>query len=228
MPAVFYRTTSRLWSVRSRLRVRMHARRRLPRAFDVQRHFGEMQPVKECARRAFLVTTASVMAAACGDTKSAKGSSCVSPADGPGLPFCLVGTESLTFSATSDLAVGEAAIMAFDDNTSAIVARDALGFYALSATCPHACCTVTLCMDASCGTAIVSPNDCAAPKRAQLAAGGAAFLCPCHGSQFAADGSVLKGPALASLAPVPLRFIGVDAVVDLSRRASAADRVVPA
>ena len=184
--------------------------------------------MKECARRAFLVTAASVMAAACGDTRNGRNSSCASPSDGPGLPFCLVGTESLTLSALSDLAPGEAAIMALDDNTSAIVARDALGFYALSATCPHACCTVTLCVDASCATAIVSPNDCAAPRRAQLAAGGAAFLCPCHGSQFAADGSVLKGPALASLAPVLMRFVGIDAVVDLSRRVSPADRVMPA
>lgn len=183
--------------------------------------------MKPCARRGFLVATASVLAAACGDTKTAGSSACLSPANGPGLPFCLVSASLLTLAGASNLAVGEAAITASDDNTAAIVARDARGFYALSATCPHACCTVTLCGDSSCGSAVVSPNDCAAPRRALLATGGAAFLCPCHGSQFGPDGSLLKGPALASLSPVPLRLVGADAVVDLSRQAAASDRVLP-
>ena len=183
--------------------------------------------MKPSERRTFLAAVASALAAACGDSKQASNSACLSPASGPGLPFCLVGSSLITFPATSDLAVGEAAIMASDDNTSAIVARDALGFYALSATCPHACCTVTLCGDASCGTALASPNDCAPPRRALLARGGAAFLCPCHGSQFGADGSLLKGPALAALSAVPVRLVGTDVVVDLSRRAAASDRVVP-
>ena len=107
----------------------------------MRRCIREVQPVKPCARRRFLLATASVLAAACGDTKTAGSSACLSPANGPGLPFCLVGASLLTLAGASTLAVGEAAITASDDNTAAIVARDALGFYALSATCPHACCT---------------------------------------------------------------------------------------
>jgi Rieske Fe-S protein len=49
--------------------------------------------------------------------------------------------------------------------------RDSLGFYAVSAFCPHLGC-------------IVSEN----PKAF-------GFICPCHGSQFDASGRVLSGPA---------------------------------
>lgn len=51
--------------------------------------------------------------------------------------------------------------------------RDGEGFYAISAVCTHLGCVV---------------------KRT-----GDQYLCPCHGSTFAADGRVTKGPAPAGL-----------------------------
>ncbi|MBM3774224.1 MAG: Rieske (2Fe-2S) protein [Acidobacteria bacterium] len=60
------------------------------------------------------------------------------------------------------------------------VFRDAEGVYAISSICTHLGC-------------IVKP-----------AQGG--FTCPCHGSEFSADGSVTKGPA-----PLPLSWLKVTA-----------------
>ena len=115
-------------------------------------------------------------------------------------------------------------LIAADDNNAAIVAHDARGFYALSATCLHQCCTVTLC-DGACTRPIVSSNECAAPRSALLVSTGAAFLCPCHGSTYGADGSVLTGPSLQSLSALAMTISGADAIVDLSRAASPSDRV---
>jgi Rieske Fe-S protein len=56
--------------------------------------------------------------------------------------------------------------------------RDAKGIYAVSLVCTHLGC-------------IVKPRE-------------AGFDCPCHGSRFAADGSVQKGPA-----PRPLPWFKV-------------------
>lgn len=58
--------------------------------------------------------------------------------------------------------------------------RDPEGVYAISTVCTHLGC-------------IVKP-------------GGEGFECPCHGSRFAADGSVVKGPAPA---PLPWRKVSV-------------------
>jgi Rieske Fe-S protein len=115
--------------------------------------------------------------------------------------------------------------MAIDDHSSAIVARDELGFYALSGTCPHACCTVTICSGQACSVPLVSPNDCAPAVRGTLSARGATFLCPCHGSQFSANGSVLTGPSRLALPSVALRLIGKDVIVDLSQAVPADARV---
>ncbi len=56
--------------------------------------------------------------------------------------------------------------------------RDAAGLYALATRCPHLGCTVE-----------------------RQAAG---FRCPCHGSEFAADGQVQRGPATDNLSYLKL------------------------
>ena len=124
-----------------------------------------------------------------------------------------------------DLAAGEVALMAVDDRSAAIVARDAQGFYALSGTCPHACCTVTICGGQACDAPLTSPNDCAPAVRGVLSTDGAAFLCPCHGSQFTANGDVLTGPARSGLPSVALRLNGSDIIVDLSSAVPPGTRV---
>ena len=162
--------------------------------------------------------------AGCAGKGPAAPPSCVVPSDGPGLGICLVGTEKLKLPGGALLGVGQGMIMAADDNNAAIVARDARGFYALSATCRHQCCTVTIC-DVACNQPVVSPNDCAAPRTATLATSGPAFLCPCHGSTYGADGAVISGPSLQPLAAIAMSIVGTDVVVDLARGADPADRV---
>jgi Rieske Fe-S protein len=148
---------------------------------------------------------------------------CAAPAQGPGLAYCLVRKEQLTVTGAAKLPVGNVMLMASDDHNSAIIARDERGFYALSAVCAHQCCTVVLC-DGTCAKPILSPHDCKPPVTAALVSNGAAFFCPCHGSTFAADGKVLKGPSLNSLPAVALSIVGDDVVVDLSTPASPTDR----
>jgi Rieske Fe-S protein len=140
----------------------------------------------------------------------------------------LVSKDEIVLPGMAHLDIGEVALMALDDNSAAIVARDEQGFYGLSATCPHACCTVTICTDANCTSPLVSPADCAPPVRGALTPSGAAFFCPCHGSQFAADGGILKGPARSSLPSVAVRLRGEDVIVDLSSDVPATTRVLPA
>ena len=60
--------------------------------------------------------------------------------------------------------------------------RNAEGFYALKAVCPHLGC---------------KPDWQAATQ---------GFQCPCHGSRFAADGALLAGPSLKPLERLPLRL----------------------
>jgi nitrite reductase/ring-hydroxylating ferredoxin subunit len=71
---------------------------------------------------------------------------------------------------------------------SVAVYRDAQGVYAISTVCTHLGCIV----------------------RAE--AGG--FECPCHGSRFAADGAVTKGPAPTRLAWLAVSGSGGSYVVD--------------
>jgi Rieske Fe-S protein len=70
--------------------------------------------------------------------------------------------------------------------------RDGQGVYAISTVCTHLGCIVK--SDA------------------------AGFECPCHGSRFAPDGSVLKGPAPTALAWLKVSAAGGDFVVDEGQR----------
>jgi Rieske Fe-S protein len=63
-----------------------------------------------------------------------------------------------------------------------VVQPTAGNFLALSTSCTHACCQISL-------------DSSTSPKT---------FVCPCHGSRFSLAGSVLQGPAM-----VPLRSLTV-------------------
>jgi Rieske Fe-S protein len=70
-------------------------------------------------------------------------------------------------------------------------ANDASAIVAVSATCPHRGCTVAFADGTSCGP---------------VAGGG--FCCPCHGSTFKLDGTLMQGPANQSLPKYSVAFDG--------------------
>jgi Rieske Fe-S protein len=125
--------------------------------------------------------------------------------------------KQLRVAGGASLTAGQVFIVAVDLANGAIVARDAKGFYAMSAQCTHACCTVGVCSDAQCSSGTDLGDACVTPKPSTLAATGSAFLCPCHGSEFAADGSVIRGPAMTRLNAVKMTLDGHDVLVDLSQ-----------
>ncbi len=79
--------------------------------------------------------------------------------------------------------------------------RDAAGVYALSTTCTHLGCIVK--------------------------AGTEGFECPCHGSRFGPDGSVVKGPAPKALPWLSVSALTGDTVaIDESSTVPAGKKVV--
>jgi cytochrome b6-f complex iron-sulfur subunit len=99
----------------------------------------------------------------------------------------VLASPSRKFSVTLpvSLAEGEPYIPA---GRSVALFRDAGGVYAISTICTHLGC-------------IVKPA-------------GGAFDCPCHGSRFANDGTVLKGPAPTALAWHKVTVNGDTCIVD--------------
>lgn len=180
-------------------------------------------------RRRFVLQLAGVGAGCvgCADASGrVRGPGCGTPADGGGLGYCLVDQREVRVIGGARLATNQVMLTGIDDQTAVIVARDEKGFYALSAICPHACCVVVACNDDACSDPQNSPGECKPVNAVSLVrAGGIAFFCPCHGSAFAADGSVLAPPATSGLPPVRMRLDGNDAVVDLSTPANVDDRV---
>ncbi len=84
---------------------------------------------------------------------------------------------------------------------SVAVVRDAEGVYAVSTICTHLGCIVK-----------------------QSASG---FDCPCHGSRFAADGSVIRGPAPKALPWIEVRHTGGNTyVIDEGKVVAPGTRVV--
>jgi cytochrome b6-f complex iron-sulfur subunit len=72
------------------------------------------------------------------------------------------------------------------------VARTASGFSAVTAICTHAQCVI------------------------EWDQGASRYECPCHGSQFAADGSVLKAPAIRALRLYMTELVGDTLTVKLT------------
>jgi len=77
--------------------------------------------------------------------------------------------------------------------------RDEQGVYAISTICTHLGCVVK--------------------------AGKEGFACPCHGSRFAPDGAVVKGPAPTALPWVEVTGGGGQYVVNEDRRVQAGTRL---
>lgn len=182
--------------------------------------------IARTGRRAFLRLVAAAGAgSACSSSRGgAVPPPCATDGTGPGIAYCLVANQKLRVTGGARIGVGQVVVAVLDDNTAGILARDARGLYALSATCTHACCTVNVCVDASCAVAATTPGACAAPSPLSPPPGGAAFLCPCHGSEYAVDGSVVRGPATRALPSIAVEVDGNDALVDFSQPVDAAQR----
>jgi Rieske Fe-S protein len=80
----------------------------------------------------------------------------------------------------ADVEAGTGAVLRVAGERCAVYRDDAGNVHAVSARCTHLGC-------------IVSFNDAET-----------AWECPCHGSRFAVDGSVIQGPAIHPLAPQQL------------------------
>jgi cytochrome b6-f complex iron-sulfur subunit len=92
-----------------------------------------------------------------------------------------------------DLPVGEVLDL---PKRKLFVVRSEAGFYAMSSVCTHLGCMV---------------------KHQKQPGAKEAFFCPCHGSRFDIDGSVVGGPAPRPLDRVRIEIDGGQLVVDTSQ-----------
>lgn len=172
--------------------------------------------MKPLPRRAVLIAAGAVVG--CGAPAAI---SCEELATGPGAGYCLLEDRLIRVTGAQQLKVGQGLLVRVDDATAAVVVRDAGGFYALSAICPHACCVVSACTSST--QCVAVPASCQAAQAVTL--GTPAFLCACHGSAFSAEGAVLSPPATRALPALQLTRNGEELVIDTSRVVPVSDRV---
>jgi Rieske Fe-S protein len=90
------------------------------------------------------------------------------------------------------MAVGETVAVFDGDFTLAVTRSSPSSVVAVSRTCTHEGCTVLL----------------PAPP-------GQTLDCPCHGSRFTTDGTVINGPAARPLPSFPARIVGGEVVITI-------------
>lgn len=124
------------------------------------------------------VTCGTGLLAACGDS----GTTAAAPQPAAPAPSGAAPGVRFSLGPLSDVPVGGAISVSVPGEGTVLVAQPTEGeVVAFSAVCPHEGCS-------------------AAPDT-----GG--FTCPCHGSQFALDGSVTRGPAQDDLAPFAVQVV---------------------
>ena len=141
----------------------------------------------------------------------------------PGAPartYCVVESGTVRIAGGAKLQSGDAQLYNVDDNSAVVLARDDRGLFAVSAICTHMCCLLTLCNDPTCAKPRTNPGDCHSSTVVQASMTGLALVCPCHGSTFRLDGTVLNGPMLTTGASTPLPHYAVavqgdDAIVSI-------------
>ena len=158
-----------------------------------------------------------VLAGAAGCSKGRAPAPCLGPTRSSGATYCLVEPAIVRVAGGRALQLGEAALYNVDDDTAVILARDDRGFFAVSAICTHACCLVALCEGPACEAPLTNPGECQSTVIARPAPRGVAFVCACHGSEFALDGTPLSGPATVALPHYALSHDGNDALVDTAQ-----------
>ena len=98
--------------------------------------------------------------------------------------------------------------------SNVLIGRDAGGLYALSSLCTHLCCDLNSTQQGM-AIGVLDTN-----------AGVSVIRCICHGSEYAYDGSLVRGPAALPLAPYDL-VLGCDGILyaDTSRVVSRSQRL---
>ncbi len=195
---------------------------------------SEPTPTGACERRTLLrVLGAAGLASGVGCSWSGQQpAGCLTRVAGdPPRTYCIVQSGNVRINGGAKLQVGQAQLYNVDDNSAVVLTRDDKGLYAMSAICTHMCCLLTLCNDERCSQPRTNPGDCQASTTTEPSATGLALICPCHGSSFRLDGTVLNGPVTPTIGatiPLPhyaLTIDGDDAVVAIGQMVAMETRV---